>query len=348
MKNPLRVVVVDDTLTSRQLLVHIVNHSGDMQVVGEGHDGEQALKLARELKPDLLLMDIIMPRLNGLDATERIMQQTPLPIILITASLEVHETDIAFRGIRAGALSVLQKPQGLNPDEISHVRATIRALAGVKVIHHFSRSSPQPDKPTQRDQSITDLTICNPRIVGIAASTGGPAALAEIIKNITVDFPLPIIIVQHISPDFILSMAAWLETLSPLPIEVAKAGDLPIAGTIYIAPANYHLSIQTNGRFHLEPTAGTWRYMPSCDVLLFSLAHVYGRHAIGIVLTGMGDDGADGLRAMYEAGAITIAQDQATSVVYGMPYEALNRGGVQHVMSLSEISTTLNRLNSLD
>jgi two-component system chemotaxis response regulator CheB len=341
VNQPLRVVVIDDTLTSRQLLVHIINHSGDMKVVGEGSDGEQALRLTRDLNPDVLLMDIVMPRLNGLDATQRIMQQTPLPIVLVTASFEEQETDIAFRAMKAGALTVLHKPQGLNPADISHLRTTIRAMAAVKVIHHFGRDPRVTTNAAPRGMQLPDV---EPKIIAIASSTGGPAALAEIVRNLPADFAVPVVIVQHISPDFVASLASWLQSLSALPVEVANHNSFPEPGRIYLAPGDNHLSLKSDGRFALDATPGTWRYMPSCDVLLFSVAQTFGKRAVGVVLTGMGDDGADGLRAMYDAGAVTIAQDRATSIVYGMPQEAVARGGVQEILPLPQIAPALKRL----
>lgn len=343
MARQLRVLVVDDTLTSRQLLVHIVNHSGDMTVVAEGSNGEQALQLTRETRPDIVLMDIMMPRMDGLEATQHIMQQNPVPIVLITASLDTRETDVAFRAMKAGALTVLQKPEGMKPADVSHLRTTLRAMADVSVIHHFQRTGTEP----KADATISKLarsTSTEIRLVAIASSTGGPAALADIFSKLAPDFAAPVVVAQHISPDFVTSLSQWLDTITPLHVRIAEAGKYPEVGNIYFAPGDTHLSIGMDGRLHLSKIKGTWRYMPSCDVLLHSVAQTYGKHALGVVLTGMGDDGADGLRAMYEQEAITIAQDEATSVVYGMPQEAVLRGGVQQVLPIDKIAEALNKV----
>lgn len=337
----LRVLLVDDTLTSRQLLAHIVNHSGDMKVVGEANNGEQAVKLAQDIKADVLLMDIIMPKMDGLEATRQIMQKVPLPIVLITASLESRETDIAFRAMKAGALTVLQKPSMLNPSDVNHIRTTLRAMSSVQVIHHFNR---QEESPSNRKLVARINGTSEPRIVAIATSTGGPAALATILKELKPDFPLPIVIVQHISPDFVQSLRDWLQTTTSLNIQIANPGDYPEPGNVYLAPANAHLYMKADTRFAYDTVPGKWRYVPSCDVLLHSVAQTYGSHAIGIVLTGMGDDGADGLRALHEKGAITIAQDEDSSVVYGMPAAAVERGGAQVVLPLNQISIALNKI----
>jgi two-component system, chemotaxis family, protein-glutamate methylesterase/glutaminase len=334
----LRVIVVDDTLTSRQLLVHILNHSGDMEVVGEGGNGEQALQLTQTLQADLLLMDVVMPRMDGLEATRRIMQSKPLPIVLVSASMDIQETNLAFQAIEAGALSCLPKPRSLDPVHMHQLRSNVRALAKVKVIHHYQRK-PTAQKHARRQVRAADAA---PQVVAFAASTGGPAALSKILQGIPADFPLPIIIVQHISPDFTESLVSWLQGSSLLKVKQAEEGEYPRAGYVYVAPANVHLSVRRDGRFAYECQQGTWRYMPSCDVLFYSLAQCYGQRAIGVILTGMGDDGADGLGAMYEAGAITLAQDDASSVVYGMPKEAVARNAVQEIVELTEIAAALN------
>lgn len=333
----LRVLVVDDTLTSRQLLVHILNHSGDMEVVGEAGNGEQAIQLTQTVEADLLLMDVIMPRMDGLEATRRIMQSHPMPIVLVSAGEDNQETQLAFQAVDAGALSFLPKPRSLDPVHIHQIRSTVRALAGVKVIHHYQRKASQ----TKQKQRKVREGNAAPQVLAIAASTGGPAALAKIMKGIPADFPLPLIIVQHISPDFTGSLVTWLQSSSPLKVKQAEKGEYPQSGYVYIAPANVHLKVGLDGRFTHDSQEGTWRYMPSCDVLFYSIAAFYGSRAIGVILTGMGDDGADGLGAMYEAGAITLAQDEASSVVYGMPKEALARGAVQEVVELNEIAAVI-------
>lgn len=333
----IQVLVVDDTNTSRQLMIEIMNRSGDMVVVGEGINGEQAVSLVRDIRPDVVLMDIVMPRMNGLEATRRIMESTPVPIVLVSATLDVRETDTAFQAIQSGALTVLQKPSSLDAAAINHLRNTVRAMSQVKVIHH---RSPMADYTNNQSPNRVEKPI-NPEIVAIASSTGGPAALARILNALPSDFSLPILIVQHISPDFVESLRMWLQHVCELPVHIIEGGEYPKAGHVYIAPGDAHTNIHVDGSLHLDSELGTWRYMPSGDVLLYSVARVYPNRSIGIVLTGMGDDGADGLRAVYDAGGITIAQDQASSVVYGMPQEAARRGAAQYVLSIEDIAPKL-------
>lgn len=345
MSNPLRVLLIDDSATSRQLLAHIINHSGDMTVVGESDNGEKAIALTQQLQPDVLLMDIIMPRMDGVEATRHIMQQSPVPIILISTSYQSSETELAFRALAAGALTVLKKPEGLNPSDVNNIRNTIRAMADVKVIRHSNHSSNGKESQNSPVRAV-QMPQAPPEIVAIASSTGGPAALQQILLDLPDDFPIPIVIVQHISTDFVASLAQWLDLTTGLSIETAQDGDFPQAGHVYVAPGDKHLSLAVNACFKTDSERGIWRYTPSCNVLFHSVAKVYGNRAIGLILTGMGDDGADGLRALYEAGATTIAQDEATSVVYGMPREAVLRGSVQHIRPLQGIATLLKKLTA--
>jgi two-component system chemotaxis response regulator CheB len=208
------------------------------------------------------------------------------------------------------------------------------------VIRHYQR--PQP--PIARTESLASARY-EPQIVVIAASTGGPAALSEILRGLPANFPLPVVIVQHISPDFQQSLIMWLQMNSAMPVRPAEAGRQPEVGNVYVAPAHAHLKLSTQRCFELAAANLAAPYMPSADILFTSIAAVYQRYAVGIVLTGMGDDGATGLRTLYDQGAATIAQDQATSVVYGMPHEAAVRGGAKFILPLKDIAPFLIRLS---
>ncbi len=349
MPQKLDVLVVDDSRTSRQMLVQLVNSAPDMHVIGEASDGAEAVQVTARLRPKVILMDIVMPQMDGLQATREIMSSQPTPIVLITASLEEQETDIAFQAIRAGALTVLQKPRGSLKGEYSAqangLLGTLRTMAGVHVIRHWTRPHPTtaPDHAPQAKVS-GNLTVAA-EIVAIASSTGGPAALSEIIKNLPHNFPLPIVIVQHIASDFVSSLTGWLRGVTSLKVEIAVPGRRPEAGTVYIAPSGGHLKLNRMHAFELDPVQGATLHMPSGDSLLGSVAASYGARAIGVVLTGMGDDGARGMRAMHDAGAFTIAQDEESCVVYGMPQEAVKHGGVKQVLPLTEIAPFLVKLS---
>lgn len=342
---PIKVLLVDDNPTARLLLSSIISSTADLQLVGEAPNGARAVKMVEELCPDVVLMDLVMPQMDGLEATREIMHIRPTPIIMISTGLELNETTIAFEAVNAGAVSVVQKP-GMpgTPEYIASVKellGMVRTMSGVRVIRHWkpvlavaARVSvpPAPPRPEMSTQ---------PEIVAIASSTGGPQTLAEIIKSLPSTFKLPVVIVQHITVGFVLPLVDWLSTISPLPIRVAVPGECVAPGTIYFAPGARHLRLGPDRSFELSDTPANVPHIPSGDVLLTSVAERYGSRAIGVVLTGMGSDGARGLRAMYDAGAVTIAQDEESCVVFGMPKEAIALGAARHTLAPSEIAKLL-------
>jgi two-component system, chemotaxis family, protein-glutamate methylesterase/glutaminase len=339
MGTVLGVLLADDSPTARQLLAHTINAADGMRVIGQAYNGKQAVRMAHELHPDIILMDITMPEMGGLEATREIMNDVPTPIVMISA--DTQETDVAFQALRLGALSVMKKPVGpTHPDYVTQAAglvSTIRAMADVRVIHHWKTHTPaQPVEAKvvlPRDQK-------SPEIVVIAASTGGPAALTEIFKRLPANFSLPVVVVQHISTDFLTSLVEWLDVLTPLTVDVAREGERPLPGRIYFAPGGKHLKFTRGKRFEFDDLTKSL-HMPSGDMLLTSAASVYGANAIGIVLTGMGNDGAMGLRALYNRGAYTVAQDESTSVIYGMPGEAVALGAAKIVLSIQNIAQVL-------
>ena len=346
MSSALKVLIVDDSPTARQLMAHIINSTLDMCVIGEAKNGKQAVQLTHDLHPDIILMDIEMPGMNGLEATREIMNSAPTPIVMISASPESSEAEVAFQAIRLGALSVLKKPVGLkHPDSPAQAAAllnTVRAMAEVRVIHHWKPGTaayhPPPKTPASKG-------LKQPEIVAIASSTGGPAALREIFKGLPDNFNLPIVVVQHISAEFLPSLIEGLSATTFLNIQIARANDRPLPGHIYFAPGDTHLSLSKNRRFELD-TLTKVPYTPSGDILLQSIATSYGASAIGVILTGMGRDGAQGLRAMRDIGAYTIVQDQATSVVFGMPAEAIAIGAAHKVLPIQEIAQAIVEFNA--
>ncbi len=348
--NKLKVLVVDDSPTTRELMTSIINGAPDMAVIGQAFDGRRAVKMAVDLRPDVIAMDVVMPEMDGLDATREIMHVAPTPIVLVSASLDTFETDIAFEAIQRGALAVHQKPGAPGSSgyeaEVSNLLRTLRAMAGVHVIHHWQRgngarpaaAASKPAPPTLQPP------VRSPEVVALVTSTGGPAALGAVLGRLPADFHLPVVIAQHIAPDFVAPLAEWLDEVSPLRVRVAEQGGCPLPGHAHIAPADAHLQMVGNGRFDLDRNQGGAAYMPSADILLGSVAQVYQARAVGVVMTGMGTDGALGLLAMRQAGAITIAQDEASSVVFGMPREAAALGAAGRVLSLIEIAGVLTHL----
>ena len=348
----LRILIADDSPTARLTLKYIITLADDLRVVGEAHDGPQSVEMAAELRPDVILMDIVMPGMDGLEATREIMHHSPTPIVVVSATVEGRETEIAFQAIKAGALTVLPKPPGpTSTDFDSHatnLHNTIRAMSSVSVIHHWkSRSSTptrQPIHSAPKTEPVSSNTysspLAPPEIVAIVSSTGGPAALNEILSNLPADFPVPIVIVQHIAADFLPSLVKWLNTVSNLTVTLAEPNQVPQPGHVYVAPGEGHLRFANGRRFGLDMTTAA-PHTPSGDVLLDSVARQYGAKAVGVILTGMGNDGASGLRAMCDTGAYTIAQDEETSAVFGMPREAINLGATRQVLPVSAIAGTL-------
>ncbi len=334
----IRVLLVDDSNTSRQLLRHIIESAPDMAVVGELADGTEAVRQVGRLRPDVILMDVFMPEMDGMDATRRIMMQQPTPIVMISATAGGREAEMAFKAMKRGALTLLAKPDGpehpLFDVQAKRVVDTLRAMAGVRVIHH--REPKITTKPaTTGTSTVSEKLTAMPEIIGVVASTGGPAALAEIAQALPADFPVPIIVVQHIHTDFQPSLVRWIDSVCPLPVRLAQVGDMPQPG-ITFAPVGRHLLVDAERRYAFRRTP-QHIHTPSGDMLLASLAAAYGPQAIGVILTGMGADGATGLLEMYRQGAITLGQNETTAAVYGMPAEAKRLGAVRYELALNAI-----------
>ncbi len=352
-KKMIRVVVVDDSPTARELLVAILHELGNILVVGTGSNGEDAIRLVKRYHPDLVTMDAEMPKMDGLEATRRIMRECPTPIVIVTASRKHDEMDLTFKALQAGALQVVNKP-GLNdPDTSDLVVKTVRMMSSVPVIHHWGRmtevkSEPRPVKVERTvNGKIVEPNLANRTIIGIASSTGGPSALAALLRSLTESFPLPIMIVQHVSPGFSPGLADWLSEQTRLHVKLASHGCELCPGVALLAPDDYHMQVNERGIVELlksEPYKGL---RPSANYMFNSLARVYGARAAGFILTGMGDDGAAGMEALHRAGGITFAQDEESCVVFGMPHEAIVRNAVDYVMNIEQMVFTLARLNPM-
>ena len=343
---PIRVVVVEDSPTVRELLVSILQAAAGIEVVAVGANGEDAVRLTRRMRPDLLTMDVRMPKMDGLEATRHIMREMPTPIVIVTGNLMRADVDITFEALQAGALSVVHTPGLADPAGCAKVVQMVRLMADVPVVHHWDRHC-RPDPALVSAAGplpARDNDGQPPRMIGIAASTGGPGTLASILWALPEDWPIPILVVQHVSRGFVTGLAEWLNSQTPLRVALASHGSVARPGSVLIAPDDYHLQVTATGIVELcrEPPYRGLR--PSANYLFRSLATAFGRRSVGIILTGMGDDGVEGLQALRAAGGLTIAQDEESCVVYGMPRQAVALGAAEHILSPNQIVPTLHRL----
>ncbi|MDB4987571.1 MAG: chemotaxis response regulator protein-glutamate methylesterase [Myxococcaceae bacterium] len=338
----IRVLVAEDSCTTRALLVSLFESDPSFQVVGEAADGREAVELTRALRPDIVTMDVRMPRMDGLEATRCIMIEMPTPIVVVSATLGIDDVAASMCAIRAGALTALAKPPGPGAPDFEQARvrflATVRALAHVKVVGHRLRQLARYVPPPVESLSVRRRRIS---VVALAASTGGPGALRTVLDALPYDFSAPVLVVQHLSPGFLEGFADWLDTSCRLRVKVAVEGDQITRGTVYIAPEDRHLAISPTGSIRALCDAPVEGFRPSASVLFESVAKAYGPSACAAILTGMGRDGVDGLRRLHELGGRIIAQDEQSCSVFGMPAAAIEAGLADFILPISLISAKL-------
>ena len=336
----IRVLLADDSFLTLSILKDLIAQDPKIEVVGEAYDGRQAVDMVAHYRPDLLLMDVMMPVMDGLTAVQEIMKISALPILILSSDRAAGEQSNAFNAIRLGALDVMRKPEGLSGAAweafASTLLAQIHTLSRVRVIHHF-RSSRK--RPAVAPSPVT--TTCR-SIVAIGASTGGPKVVMKILKELQADREASIVIVQHIASGFAAGFAEWINAESSYNVRIAKEGDLLERGVALVAPCDQHMEVR-GGRIVLTNTPMINGCRPSIDNLFFSLAKENATAVVAALLTGMGKDGAEGLLALKEGGAYTIAQDEATCAVYGMPKVAFELGGVREVLPAVKIAAAITR-----
>lgn len=340
-----RVVVAEDSPTARALLVAMLRSDPAFEVVGEASDGVEAIELVKALRPDVVTMDIQMPRLDGFEATKTLMIEAPTPIVIIS-SLDVASVEVSMAALAAGALAVLPKPVGPTAPDFAkvsrHLLMTVRAMSEVKLVRRWPAVPAYKggDAKTTGTYPIPDTGLA---CIAIAASTGGPAAILKILRALEKGATPPILVVQHISHGFAGGMATWLDQSTSLDVSLAVAGERLEPGHVYLAPDDVHLGISARATVALASTAPQLGFRPSASHLFESVGRALGRSATGVILTGMGSDGVEGLRALHRLGGHVVAQDQATSDVYGMPQAAAQAGVVDVVLPLDEIAPYLTR-----
>ena len=347
----IRVLLVEDSPVALTILKRIFDSTPDIETVGTAHTGLDALALIPKLHPDVVCTDFHMPQMNGLEFISHVMAHYPLPILVISASVqEEDDSNRIFQLLEAGAVDILPKPKaGLDVENTLLKQSLIdkvKILSGVKVFKKKQPSSIVNQSLGKKSGQTATLlpTRYNPKIMVVGASTGGPLALQEFLTNLPTDFPLPIICVQHISLGFLQSLIDWLTTSCSLPIQIAQAGERPKSGHVYFPPERQHLKLDRRGKFihSLDPPVDGHR--PSVTTTFISVAEFYGRKTIGVLLTGMGRDGAEGMKEIAHVGGMTIAQDEVTSVVFGMPKEAIALGVVDQILPIQAIAPAVLKL----
>jgi two-component system, chemotaxis family, protein-glutamate methylesterase/glutaminase len=337
----IRIVLADDSQTFRQLAASILGEDPELEVVAEAINGREAIEVVERLRPDIVIMDIHMPLMDGLDATKEIMMRAPTPILIVSSAVDQRDVGLSLSATQAGALMAISKPRylpGRGHEEFGQeLRSMVRAMAQVKVVRRWApRPAPAtaPPPPPRRGASGRI------RLVAIGASTGGPAALRRILMDLPRDFPAPIVVVQHIARGFAAGFAEWLAGSSPLRVKVAEAGEPLMHGVVYIAPDEQHLIVNSPLRVVLSADPpGAFR--PSATVLFETAARAVNGDLAAVVLTGMGSDGVDGLEHVRRLGGVVLAQDEGSSVVYGMAQEANRRGLVDVTLAVEHIAAHL-------
>lgn len=336
----IRVLVVEDSPVVQEFLIHVLSSDPEIQVIGSAGDGEEAIEAVKRKKPDVITMDINMPKMGGLDATRRIMETNPTPIVIVSGTWDTGEVENTFRAMEAGALAGVQRPAGIShPDHEATAKEliqTLKLMSEIKVVtRHPRRREPVPVSEIKVESALTQVLV-----VAIGSSAGGPLALQFILSELPKNLPVPLLIVQHLPPGFIQGFADWLSASSGFPVHVASDGEYPLPGHAYVAPDEFHMVAEVD-RIMLSRDKPENGLRPSVSYLFRSIARAYGQNAAGVLLTGMGKDGAGELKLMKDKGAITIAQDKGSSVVHGMPGEAIRLGAATHVLPLDNIATIL-------
>jgi two-component system, chemotaxis family, protein-glutamate methylesterase/glutaminase len=337
---PVRVMMVEDSPTVRTLLCHIIDRDPRLQIAAVCASAEEAISSIADVAPDVVSMDIRLPGMDGLEATRQIMAAHPTPIVVIADAVHDQAMAIAMNALKAGALSVVEKPIGPTASNYASVADTIATqlfiMSQVPVIRR-RHNAPTRAKPA----ASARIAVHQPRILAIAASTGGPPALAAVLGALPPTFPMPVLVVQHMGAAFMEGFAHWLDAQTKLKVKLAEQYETPKAGHVYLAPGDKHLTIDRSGLLRLGDEAPLQSQRPAATLLFQSIARHIGGSAIGVILTGMGEDGARGLLEMKRAGAFTIAEDASTAVVYGMPSVAVRLGAASLVLPLDAIGPKL-------
>ncbi|MGE5680230.1 MAG: chemotaxis-specific protein-glutamate methyltransferase CheB [Bacillota bacterium] len=349
-KDKIKVLIVEDSAVMQEMLSAILSSDLSLEVIGAVSNGLEAIEFVRKNKPDVITMDVNMPVMNGLVATRQIMETTPIPIIIVSETVNPRDVNDTFKTLEAGAVSIIHKPAPYGTEKnktySKELCQKVKLMSEIKLVRRIPGNF---NKANSNDPVLFNASMENLKheikkrlsVVAIGASTGGPVVLEKILSGLPKSFPLPVLVVQHITAGFTSGLVDWLNATSSIPVKIPSNGEEILGGMCYIAPDNYHLKLKSNGFVLLSEEPPVYNSKPSVSVLFKSVAEAYGAGAIGIILTGMGKDGADELRLMKDKGALTIAQNKETSIVFGMPGEAIKAGGAKFVLPPEDILSVL-------
>jgi len=350
----IKVLIVDDSPTVRLLLEFIFEQNSDIKVVGKLSNGKQAVEDIKKYNPDIITMDIDMPVMNGLEATRQIMSSNPIPIIVITAKNNASDVKISMEALAAGALTVIEKPKGLNiAKNVAITNKLIQVVKTYSQVKVIKRSSARHERTIAASAQQEKELICetpvsnewkNRNYIAIGISTGGPDLLKKIFMSVSDKFPYPILVVQHITDGFLEGMVTWLNSFTNASVKIAVQGEFLHPGNIYFAPNNYNMGVVSN-RISLQPREAEALFCPSVKHLFHSFLKPDASKTIALLLTGMGNDGAVELKQLRDNGALTIAQDKKSSVIFGMPNEAIKLNGAKYVLNSDQISKMFSLIN---
>lgn len=348
MAEPKRVLIADDSLTCREYLRFLLEKDGGFQVVGVAVDGEDAVRQALALKPDLIAMDIHMPKMNGIEASRKILESLRVPIVMVSDVWQTAEVQKAFEAMEIGAVGGVQKPPGLGHPEAElfakKLVRTMKLMADLPVVRRTTRPEAKgsPWAGAGSSDCLSQRRLKSPvRLIAMGASTGGPPVLKEILHRLPAGFAVPVLVVQHISAGFLPGMVEWMQRECAVKLRIPAAGEAVKPGRVYFAPDGVHMGIDPRGVIFLSNEGSEHGVKPSVSVLFRSVAASYGACAVGVLLTGMGKDGARELLLLRQKGALTVVQDEASCVVFGMPGEAVRLGAADCVLPPAEIARTL-------
>lgn len=344
----IRVVIIDDSPLVATMLKRMVDSDPAFDVVAVAQDGESGLDAVRAHKPDVVSVDYHMPRMDGLAFIQKLMEVAPTPVLVVSTSVVSENQSNVFRMLEAGAIDVMPKPSGENASALEEIKSTyltkLRVVSGVVVFSRRSKAAPEPAAEPEPAPTPSIQQVTLPKVLLLGASTGGPQALATILGSLPGQFPLPVLSVQHISEGFLSDLISWLDHGTRLKVRIAKSGEVPQKGVVYFPEDGHHLELDHEGLLQNTLVPPFEGHRPSVNMLFESAARFHSKRAIGVLCTGMGRDGARGLKMLHDLGAYTIAQDEATSVVFGMPREAIALQAATDVLPLPQIGPAILQL----